>query len=106
MRGNTRPNSSPRKNKRLPHANAEQVALLRLIAEIVADETGAGRVKRVMPKTRASQVPGWDSLIHGRIMLALEERLGVRVDIAHTYALRDLGGLADYLRALGGRADA
>ena len=75
-------------------------AMLRLIAEIVAEETGAARARRLTRATRAAQVPGWDSLIHGRIVMALEDRLGVRIDVARTYDCRDIGGLIDYLAEL------
>jgi len=74
--------------------------LLRLIAQIVADESGDARRRRLTRATRPAQVPGWDSLMHARIVLALEERLQVRVDIAHTYDIDDLGGLVDYLTRL------
>jgi acyl carrier protein len=79
-------------------------ALLRLIAEIIAEETGAPRPPRMTRATRAGQVPGWDSLIHGRIMLALEDRLGFAIDIARTYECRDVGSLVDYLGELSARA--
>ena len=75
-------------------------AMLRLLADIVAEETGARRARRLTRATRAAQVPGWDSLIHGRIVLALEDRLGVRIDIACTYECRDIGSLIDYLAEL------
>jgi acyl carrier protein len=78
-------------------------AMLRLIADIVAEETGGRRARRFTRATRAAQVPGWDSLIHGRIVLALEDRLGVRIDIGRTYDCRDVGGLADYLAELTAR---
>jgi acyl carrier protein len=85
-------------------ADDESAALLRLIAEIIADETGASRLPRMNRATRASQVPGWDSLIHTRIVLALEERLGLSIDVARTYECRDLGGLVDYLSELSAAA--
>lgn len=78
-------------------------AMLHLIADIVAAETGGRRARRLTRATRAAQVPGWDSLIHGRIVLALEDRLGVAIDIARTYDCRDVGGLADYLVELTAR---
>lgn len=78
-------------------------ALLGLIAEIVANETGAIRAPRMTRATRAGQVPGWDSLIHGRIVLALEDRLGFSIDVARTYECRDLGALVDYLGELSAR---
>ena len=78
----------------------DAASLLGLIAETVAAETGARRVPKMTRATRAGQVPGWDSLIHARIVLALEDRLGVAIDIARTYDCADLGGLADYLAVL------
>lgn len=78
----------------------DEAALLGLIAETVAAETGARRVRKMTRATRAAQVPGWDSLIHARIVLALEDRLGVVIDIARTYDCDDLGSLADYLAGL------
>jgi acyl carrier protein len=80
--------------------------LLRIVAETVAAETGARRVRRLDRASRAGQIPGWDSLIHGRIVLALEERLGLRIDIARTYELADVGALVDYLAALMRHEDA
>jgi acyl carrier protein len=85
-------------------AEDASAALLRLIAEIVADETGAAQPPRMNRATRAGQVPGWDSLIHGRIVLALEDRLGLSIDVARTYECSDLGGLVDYLRELSAAA--
>lgn len=86
-------------------AEDASAALLRLIADIIAEETGAARPPRMNRATRAAQVPGWDSLIHSRIMLALEERLGLSIDVARTYECRDLGGLVDYLGELSAAAD-
>ncbi|HEY5209639.1 MAG TPA: acyl carrier protein [Stellaceae bacterium] len=80
--------------------------MLRLIADIVAEESGARRPGRLTRATRAIAVPGWDSLSHARIMLSLEDRLGVRIDIARSYEFDDLGGLVDYLARLTRRADA
>jgi acyl carrier protein len=85
---------------------AADADLLRLIADIVAEETGAARPRRLIRARRAADVPGWDSLSHARIMLALEDRLGVRIDIQRSYELADLGALADYLAGLMRHADA
>lgn len=74
--------------------------LLRAIAATVAAVTGARRVPRLTRATKAGQVPGWDSLMHSRIVLALEQRLGLRIDIVRSYELSDLGAFADYLAEL------
>jgi acyl carrier protein len=80
--------------------------LLQTIAAVVAAETGARAMRRMTRQTRAAQVPGWDSLMHSRIVLALEERLALRIDVSRTYELRDLGEFADYLSALAGQRHA
>ena len=82
------------------------IGMLHLLADIVAEESGARRHGRLTRATRAIAVPGWDSLSHARIMLSLEDRLGVRIDIARSYEFDDLGGLLDYLAGLTRQADA
>ncbi len=89
----------------MPDGGEKEAALLRVIADVVAAETGARRVPRLRRAADAGDVPGWDSLMHSRIVLALEERLHIRIDIAHTYELRNLGDLVDYLAGLSPRHD-
>ena len=43
--------------------------------------------------TTASQVPGWDSLNHVRILAAVEEQLGVRFGTLEILRLRNIGDL-------------
>ena len=47
--------------------------------------------------TVASDVPGWDSLAHIKMLLALEKRFGVRFDAEEMGELRNLGDLADVI---------
>ena len=74
--------------------------LMNIVAAAVTDVTGARRAPRLRRTTRAGQVPGWDSLMHARIVLALEERLGVRIDIARSYEFANVGQFIDYLAEL------
>lgn len=48
--------------------------------------------------TRASDVAGWDSLAHGRILLLLESELGVHIDIDATYRAVNVGELIAIIR--------
>lgn len=45
----------------------------------------------------AAQVPGWDSLSHAELIMALEDALGVRIDPAKAFDYPDLGALVDDL---------
>jgi acyl carrier protein len=84
----------------LPAREPNPAGLLQLMAAVIADETGAARPRRLVRASRAAEIPGWDSLSHGRIMLALEARLGIAIDIALTYEFCDIGALVDYLADL------
>ncbi len=41
----------------------------------------------------AKDVPGWDSLAHFNLIMALEDEFGVELDSMRIYALRDVGQL-------------
>ena len=43
--------------------------------------------------TTASQVPGWDSLSHVRIITAIEEAYGIRFKTLEVLRLRNVGDL-------------
>jgi acyl carrier protein len=44
-------------------------------------------------------VEGWDSLAHVRIMIAVEEELGVRFDMSEITSLNDVGDLVRLIEA-------
>jgi acyl carrier protein len=71
---------------------------LALIEEVVRQETGSINFKLDSQMT-ADDVPGWDSLAHGRIVLALEMSLGRSIDIDATYEAATMGDLAALVRA-------
>lgn len=48
--------------------------------------------------TLASDVPGWDSLAHVRIVVGVERALGVRFPMGDIGDLRHVGDLADLAR--------
>ncbi len=47
----------------------------------------------------AADVPGWDSLAHMRIMMNLEARLAIEIDIDRSYRARTIGELVDLVLA-------
>ena len=69
-------------------------AIMEALASAVTDEcdavpAGFGR------QSTAADVPGWDSLAHVRIMMNLEARLGIEVDIDRSYRAATMGDLID-----------
>lgn len=69
---------------------AEQV--LDALKAAIADETGSP-VPELSPENTAEDVPGWDSLAHVRIIMNLEARLGVQIDMDRTYRAETIGSL-------------
>jgi acyl carrier protein len=72
--------------------------ILDAIRRAVRTETGDEQAV-VNAETRAADVPGWDSLAHGRIMLVIEIDLSVRIDIDKTYTATQVGELIPIIRA-------
>lgn len=48
--------------------------------------------------TRASDIPGWDSLAHIRIVVGIERALGVRFPMSAIGDVRHVGDLVDLVR--------
>jgi acyl carrier protein len=46
------------------------------------------------PDTKASDVDGWDSLAHVRIVIAIESEFGLRFDTGDITSLKTVGDLA------------
>jgi acyl carrier protein len=47
----------------------------------------------------ASQVDGWDSLAHVRLLLTAERKFGIRINAAEAGKLKNVGDLLDLLHA-------
>jgi acyl carrier protein len=58
---------------------------------------------QVSRSTTAADVAGWDSLKHIDLIVAVEDRFGVRFKTAEVARLDDVGALIDLLRAKLGR---
>lgn len=53
----------------------------------------------IAPETTAADVPGWDSLAHIRLILAVQKAFGVKFSAAQTANLRNVGEMAELIRA-------
>ena len=53
----------------------------------------------VKPEMKASDVPGWDSFRYVSIIMAAEERFGIRLADADIDGLENVGDLADAIAA-------
>lgn len=51
------------------------------------------------PALKATDVAGWDSLAHVRLILAVEKAFGVRFKAAEVNAFKNIGDLADSVTA-------
>jgi acyl carrier protein len=71
--------------------------ILAAIAKIVAEEIGAPGIT-IGPQTTATDVGGWDSMAHARILAALEEELGVSLDFDQAFALKNVGELITLIK--------
>jgi acyl carrier protein len=69
----------------------------------IREEIGDPSVE-VMPAMTASDIPGWDSLAHVRIVINVEDRTNGIIDIHDTYKAATVGELADIVAARAGRA--
>ena len=49
---------------------------------------------RLTPATSAADVPGWDSVAHITLVVAIEQRFGIRFNTAEIEELRNVGDLA------------
>ena len=64
--------------------------------QTVFDEVFIDQVE-LSPALSAKDVPEWDSLIHINLVLAVEQRFGVRFGVGEVEATRNVGDLADLI---------
>ena len=72
--------------------------LTEVFREVFADDSLS-----VSPSTTASDIKGWDSLAHIRLMLSVQRAFRVRLSAAETSQLRNVGALIDLVRVKQGR---
>ena len=71
-----------------------QSEVLNAVAEVIRD-TFAIDDLQIDRSTTAIDVPGWDSLSHTIIILAIEDKMGVRLESAPDFD--DIGALVDFI---------
>lgn len=76
--------------------------VFRLVSEAIREETGS--YVDVTELTTGSDVPGWDSLAHVRIVLSLGIKLNCEIPIDDTYKAANVGELVDIASRVSGRA--
>ena len=64
-------------------------ALVSLIREMFADNS-----LEITPETKASDVPGWDSVAHVELMIAVEEHFNVRFSTGEAAGMKNVGDMA------------
>ena len=58
----------------------------------------------VEDKLTAKEVPGWDSVAHFNLVMAVEDEFGVELDSSRIYALRNVGELISLVAETVGKA--
>jgi len=71
--------------------------ILAVVFAMIGQETGMPASEMTAEMT-ASDVPGWDSLAHIRILLEIGARLGVSIDVEKTYGAATVGDLVPIAR--------
>ena len=67
-------------------------ALVAVIREMFGDDTLA-----IDGDTKAADVPGWDSVAHVELMIAVEERFGIRFTTGEAAGMNNVGDMAGFL---------
>ncbi len=64
-----------------------------IVKESIRTETGYGGP--IEGQMSATEIEGWDSLAHVRIMFRIDLNLGTQIDINQTYAIETISELVD-----------
>lgn len=75
-----------------------RVDVLKRVQEIVAGVVG-NPVIDLQEATTADQVPGWDSLTHIQIIIAVEKTFQIRLKASEVAQLNNVGSLIDIVLA-------
>lgn len=71
--------------------------ILATVIEMIGQETD-NPSSDIKPEMTASDVPGWDSLAHIRILLGISVKLGITINIEKTYGAATIGDLVPIIR--------
>ncbi len=72
--------------------------ILAQLTMVVRDELDDDDIE-LGPAMEANDVEGWDSLAHVRIMIAIEQKFGVRFATSEITSLKDIGALIALVRS-------
>lgn len=75
-------------------------ALLRAIADVIGDRLMVDP-ETITRETTAEDVDGWDSVSHTLIIMEVERRLGIALDLDKIFELRNVGDLVDLVARAG-----
>jgi acyl carrier protein len=53
----------------------------------------------IVPETTADDVKGWNSLNHINILIAIEEKFGIKIKTSEVDGLHDVGALIELIHA-------
>lgn len=70
---------------------------LNLLGDILADIVDADSLN-LSESTVADDVPGWDSINHVRLLLAIESEFGFRFDLDESEGLMNVGQLVEVIQ--------
>lgn len=70
---------------------------LNLLGDILADIVDADSLN-LSESTVADDVPGWDSINHVRLLLAIESEFGFRFDLNESEGLMNVGQLVEVIQ--------
>lgn len=70
-----------------------RAAVFGLVVDAIREETSSD--VEITEATTGSDVPGWDSLAHVRIVLSIGIKLDAEVPIDETYKAANVGALTD-----------
>ena len=59
----------------------------------------------IQHETKASEVPGWDSLSHVNVIMAVEQRFNIRFKTSEVLKLKSIGDLQRLVTARVGNTD-
>lgn len=77
-------------------SRVEGEEILRRMSDVMKRVFGTDQLS-VSRETRPDDVPGWDSMSHVLLLGAMESEFGVAFPVDKTYAIANLGDIADVI---------
>jgi acyl carrier protein len=74
------------------------------LSNVVRETFNAAPSVNVVPETTSADIDGWDSLSHSILIMRVEEEFGIELPFEQVFDLKDIGALAESIRATRGEA--